>query len=152
MMTLWRRFRELPPFHRAIALRAAALLPVALILLRILGLRHSLRFFGWLSGPKPVSNANREADLRPLADTIAHIVQAVARHHPLRFNCLSQSLVLWSLLRRLGVDSRLRIGVGRQAGAFAAHAWVECCGRILGDDEPWCEQFVALDRSVTAGA
>jgi hypothetical protein len=151
MKVLWRKFRDLPPFQRAIAIRASALLPVALITLRILGLRHSLRVLGWLSRPKPFSNAAPKGYVRPLAETIAHIVQAVARHHPLRSNCLSQSLVLWSLLRQWGVDSHLRIGVNKQAESFAAHAWVEHRGQILGNDRQWCQQFRALDRLITSG-
>jgi hypothetical protein len=118
-------------------------------MLRFLGFRRTLRVFRRLSGPNPSSGAPRERHIRPPAETIAHVVEAVTRHHPLRSNCLSQSLVLWSLLRRCGVESHLRIGVGKQAGVFEAHAWVEHRGRILGSGEDSCRQFSALDHPVS---
>ena len=133
-------------------MRAGVLLPLAVIILRMVGLRRSLRVFGWLSGPRFFSDVVGGEDVRPLAETITQIVQAVARHHPFRSNCLSQSMVLWSLLCRWGVHSDLRIGVGNKAGDFAAHAWVEHHGRILGNQEQWCRQFAVFDRSISSGA
>ncbi len=120
-------------------------------MLRVCGFHHSVRVLGWLSGSTSLSNAPAEGDLRPLAETIASTVQAVARRHPLPSSCLSRSLVLWSLLRRWGIDSRLRIGVNKQEGSFEAHAWVEHRGEALGNDKRSCEQHVALDRAITWG-
>lgn len=48
-----------------------------------------------------------------------------------RGNCLSQSLTLWWLLQRQGVNSDLRIGVRTVAGCFQAHAWIEYQGQPL---------------------
>jgi Transglutaminase-like superfamily len=47
---------------------------------------------------------------------------------PLPATCLRQSLVLYGLLERRGVPSRLRFGVAKRGPVFAAHAWVECDG------------------------
>ena len=47
---------------------------------------------------------------------------------PLPATCLRRSLVLYALLERRGVSSRLRFGVAKRGPAFAAHAWVECDG------------------------
>ena len=47
---------------------------------------------------------------------------------PLPATCLRRSLVLYALLERRGVPSRLRFGVAKRGPAFAAHAWVECDG------------------------
>ncbi len=152
MKALWRKFRDLPHFQQAIAMRAGVLLPFAVIILRVVGLRQSLRVFGWLSRPESFSNGALMEDVRPPAETITRIVQAVARRHPFRSNCLSRSLVLWSLLSRSKIDSDLRIGVGRKTKVFAAHAWVEHRGRILGNDKELCRQFVVFDRSIAAGA
>jgi hypothetical protein len=152
MKTLWRRFRDLSPFERAIALRAGAYLPVAAVTLRIAGLRRSLRIFGWLFEPRPFLNVVEEDVRRPLDVTIAGIVQAVARRHPLRSNCLAQSLVLWSLLRQWGLQGDLRIGVSKRDGDFAAHAWVERRGRILAPRTHWRQRFAVFDRSITPEA
>ena len=47
---------------------------------------------------------------------------------PLPGTCLRQSLVLYGLLERRGVPSRVRFGVEKRGQALAAHAWVECHG------------------------
>jgi hypothetical protein len=50
--------------------------------------------------------------------------------------CLSSALALQRLLSANGHTSELHIGVARDEGKIAAHAWVEQEGRILiGEDE-----------------
>jgi len=65
------------------------------------------------------------------AYTAARLGRAVARTLallPTDTRCLTQSLVLTSLLARRGIDSALVLGVTTQSG-FEAHAWLECGGR-----------------------
>jgi len=47
---------------------------------------------------------------------------------PFPATCLRQSLVLYALLERRGVPSRLCLGVAKQGPALDAHAWIECDG------------------------
>jgi len=65
---------------------------------------------------------------------IQQIVWAVAltsRYMPAA-TCLTQALATQVLLKRRGHPACLRIGVARSdAGAFQAHAWVECQGKIV---------------------
>lgn len=60
--------------------------------------------------------------------------RAAARRTPFA-TCLSSALALQRLLARNGHASELQIGVAGQAGAFAAHAWLERDGRILIGEE-----------------
>lgn len=48
-----------------------------------------------------------------------------------RTTCLMSALALQRLLSRQGHQSELHIGVAREDGEFAAHAWLACEGRIL---------------------
>jgi hypothetical protein len=50
---------------------------------------------------------------------------------PFPATCLRQSLVLYGLLERRGVPSRLCLGVAKTGTAFDAHAWIECDGVTL---------------------
>ena len=50
---------------------------------------------------------------------------------PFPATCLRQSLVLYGMLERRGVPSRLCLGVARTGSAFDAHAWIECDGVTL---------------------
>ena len=60
------------------------------------------------------------------------LAAAVARRLPRRPTCLAQALAVGWMLRRRGIATRLRFGVRVADGAFAAHAWLECAGRVVG--------------------
>jgi hypothetical protein len=65
------------------------------------------------------------------ADRIAWAVRTTSRYVP-RASCLTQALAAQVLLARHGYPSYLRIGVSRDgAGRLAAHAWIECEGRMV---------------------
>jgi transglutaminase superfamily protein/coenzyme PQQ synthesis protein D (PqqD) len=70
------------------------------------------------------------------------LVRRVAGRHPLNPQCKERALVSWHLLRRMGLPARLVMGV--MLYPFAAHAWAECQGRVVGDDPGRCEQFVPV--------
>ena len=48
-----------------------------------------------------------------------------------RLDCLPRAMATYLLLRWQGVSATLHIGVKRYP--FAAHAWVECHGEVLGE-------------------
>jgi hypothetical protein len=69
-------------------------------------------------------------EARVTAARLANAVQRTARVLPRDARCLTQALVLSSLLDARGIPSTLVIGA-RSEGGFAAHAWVEHEGRPL---------------------
>lgn len=83
----------------------------------------------------------KDAPRRPLttregADAIrtARAVQRAAHYGVIHPTCLVRALALHRLLEKHGITgSAIRIGVRWVNGAFAAHAWVERDGAILGD-------------------
>ena len=70
--------------------------------------------------------------------------EAAARHHLYPMRCLPKALCLRWLLGRHGIESELRIGVARQDGGLAAHAWVERGGRPVGEPSGVQDQFSPL--------
>ena len=83
-----------------------------------------------------VSRRQRSVDALLPASRIAWLVEKAGQYCPAGTSCLKEALVLSRLLARRGIPTTLRIGVGRQADAFAAHAWLEQDGRvILGDGD-----------------
>jgi hypothetical protein len=72
--------------------------------------------------------------LRDRAKMLALAVERAAEHGVFRPTCLVRAVALHRLLRRAGIDgSCIRIGVRLDKGSFAAHAWVEWNGEVLGD-------------------
>ena len=60
---------------------------------------------------------------------------AVYRLLPIRSTCLRESLVLYALLRRRGAAPTLCLGVKKDGGQLAAHAWIECAGLMTNGDQ-----------------
>jgi hypothetical protein len=57
---------------------------------------------------------------------------------------LVQSIVTWRLLRTLGIDTDLCIGVRDAGGTTEMHAWVEREGLVLNDVADVRRQFVVF--------
>ena len=68
-------------------------------------------------------------------DQLSRAVSAASRFLP-QTSCLTQAVALQILLKRSGFQSKLRIGVAKNNGAFESHAWVENQGQVvIGDFE-----------------
>ena len=57
-------------------------------------------------------------------------VSAASRYVP-QATCLTQAIALHAQLKRAGFQSRVRIGVAKEAGKFESHAWVENGDKIV---------------------
>jgi hypothetical protein len=148
-MNRWQRYRRLVPEDRQLLLRAMVLLPCTEAGLRLFGFRRwQLLLAKRHSGLG--DSASATGDKLPLAQRTASIVVAASRQGLIKGNCLSQSLVLWHLLRRAGTSPDLRIGVRRSAGRMEAHAWVEFQGVILNDSEDVYQRYSLFEGDVTA--
>ena len=98
----------------------------------------------WVCPFKIVWHLTRRAAQRsqPIADADfaratrgAWAVRVVSRYVP-QATCLTQSLALYGILQRAGVDCELRIGVARSGeGRLSAHAWVDDHGKVLPSGE-----------------
>jgi hypothetical protein len=113
--------------------------------------------FAWLRGKAPEVIAPPQVGEPALiqARRTTWLLYQSLRFSLIKGKCLSQSLVLWHLLRRQGIKSELRIGFNKNdhhrsaAGDnFNAHAWVECQGVVLNDSPGVHERFVVFDEKL----
>lgn len=144
------RFRALDGEARGLFVRAALLLPLISLSLRIRGFGLTqamlLRFL-------PHSSPTFAGAARDLDPSIAdekqlltvRMVRAAARYRPRKATCLEESLVSWFLLRRRGVACEVRIGARKVAGQFEAHAWVECGGQALNETGEESRRYAAFE-------
>lgn len=79
---------------------------------------------------------------RPTLEAVAQTVSAAAVMLPGRIECLEQSLTLWYVLRRRGIDVDLVFGMRQYP--FRAHAWVSFHGEPLNEDREGLSQYVAF--------
>jgi hypothetical protein len=147
----WRRFRKRPREDCRLILRAAVILPLTEIGLRLFGFRRWKKLIEKFSLPAHSTqslpaDARRETALRAL-----RAVRSVELHGPTNPNCLERSMTLWWLLRRDGVDGELHIGARKDGGKFEAHAWVELDGQVLNDGVEVHEHYARFDAPIASG-
>ena len=132
---------ELSIGERLTFLQALFLLPLAGLVLR-LGRYQSV--LSALQKITPIKERRSTADPLPEARRTAVLVNAAARRGLYDATCLRRSLLLWWLLRRQGIDSRLRIGARLDGDNFSAHAWVEFQDNVLNDSPDVRTQYAAF--------
>ncbi len=145
-----KRYNALDGEARRIFWRAAALLPMVRISLRSRGYKKTQeRLESWLAG----SDLRRGAGDRAASiEKTCRMVRAAAHYGIGNSSCLDESLVLWYLLRRQGAAASLRIGVRKEKGEFAAHAWVEHESVALNQKEEMHRHYAAFEREFTPPA
>lgn len=128
-------------------MRAALLLPLLTLLLRLRGFRYTQRFLQKKIHAKAVRPAlSSEAEV---CAWTCRMLLAAARYSPFPSTCLERSLALWWLLRRQGVAVELRIGVRKEQKQMAAHAWVERNGVAVGEPEAPHLHYAAFKEEIS---
>lgn len=138
-MSDWSKLRALSGADRRLLARASAMLAHTKLTLRYVGFR-----------PDPgarSADARAEASLGR-AQAVARLVGIASARLPFRTACLHRSIVLWRLLRREGIPCALKLGAREGGGPFEAHAWVECAGAALGENEPHLARYRPFSQAV----
>lgn len=150
MLRKLRSLRRLDAKDRRRALRAVLTLLNVSWSLRLLGLARTRDRLRRRSTPlNPASGS----DVETLVSAWEWAVRLAARNVPCRARCLEQSLSLWYLLRRSGVDTVLRIGVRKGAAhTLEAHAWVELDGRPINDRPDIGQSYAAFEGPLPSTA
>lgn len=148
MIDRWRKFLRLSRPERFLLIRAILLLPITRLALGALGFRRWQAALGNLSSGIERPPAGDTLEQARRKKWTAGMVSIAARRGFCRANCLQQSLVLWFLLRRQGIECDLRIGVRRNENLCEAHAWVECLGQVLNDSEDVSERFAPFSGAI----
>jgi hypothetical protein len=117
--------------------------------LLLLAIRAALRVLGFGRTHRIVlrlarGGAAAATGCLPTVNATAERVSMAAAFIPGRALCLEQSLALYLLLRRRGIQAALRLGV--QAYPFAAHAWVEHAGEPVKEAAEFLQRFAVLPK------
>ena len=135
---------------RVLSAAELALLPVVIVVLAAtrlaltrVGYRRTLsRLSATLPAPGPRPDLSR-------ARSVARVTDVAATLLPGPYRCLPRSLTVWSLLRLRHSPCELRLGVRRsEPGGLEAHAWVECDGVAVTDDEQATVSFAAFSSAM----
>jgi hypothetical protein len=119
---------NLPGAHQRELARAVVVVCLARLALSLL----PYRYLGpLLFARKPAMRSRRAMTESDVIARVAWAVTAAARVVPAG-TCLVQAWATKILLERHEIPSTLRLGATRTpAGAFRAHAWIECDGRVV---------------------
>ena len=129
------RFVRLPWRDRLLLVKALAVLSIVSLLLRAFPVQRVYRMLGGSDLNTDPARSDQRAAGMARALSIARIFEIAARHTPLTSTCLPRSLTLWWLLRREGLEARLRLGARKHGERFQAHAWVEHGGVPIGEGD-----------------
>jgi hypothetical protein len=145
----WRKLRHLSWSERALFLQALWLLPLTALAVRCVGFKRWHSILASLVPPEetPAKKCLDSSQL-PEAKATARLMRAAAQHGLYPANCLEQSLALWWLLRRRGIESHLRIGVRKAARQLEGHAWVEVAGAALDEPQDSQRAYVPFERAI----
>lgn len=113
------RFRRLRNDEKTALLKAVPILAAAALALRVLGLKRTLELLERV----PRGSDRHETSCQAL-NRETQAVDRAARAMGVG-TCLSKSLALNLRLRRLGIDTQVRIGVSDDGELISAHAWLE---------------------------
>ena len=128
----WRRLTGWTRFGVAFGSLAA---PAASLVVRTV----PFKFYRFLTS----GNGGRHVDKR--AHDIARGLTLAARRSPADVRCLAESLAVTVVLRVMGYNSRIVVGVLRPDESFGAHAWVEINEVIVGNHLATTRGFRRLD-------
>lgn len=149
MIRKFQRLAELDWTARLLLFQAFLLLPFIALSLKLFGIKRTQTILAKLfplGESPPVPDKKRQL--------IAYRVKTInlaASQYPTWANCLKKSLLLWSLLRRQGIDSNLRIGVNKASDEFEAHAWVEYEGVALNESGDVRSRYAMFEQPPEKG-
>ncbi len=133
-----RKARELSWRDWWVIARARFWMAVSWFGLRLAGFERTRR---WLAGRPPAAAAEVSPEQ---VQRLVFLIGVAARAGFTRHTCLPRSLVLQRFLVHRGLPAVLRIGVRREGGQIAGHAWVEVAGQAVGEPEDVQARFVPL--------
>ncbi|TAK34832.1 MAG: lasso peptide biosynthesis B2 protein [Chloroflexota bacterium] len=141
VLSMFRRYAALSNSDRWLYLRAFAHLVVIDVGLKLLGYQRVLEKARPIADPERCSVS--KDDYRR-ARRYARVIESASHHHFIRAQCLHRSLGLHHWLLSEGLPSELRIGVRKEHGALAAHAWVELAGYVVHEEAASVAPFTPL--------
>ncbi len=121
------------------------LLPLTALCNHLLGFRRMYRSMGrlaafasrWIQPP-----ADPAAQARQLAQTVIRSNRHISFYQA---SCLTESLLLWTMLQSCGIDARFYLGVRTITGPLDAHAWVSHRNTVLNDIASVQRIYAAFD-------
>jgi hypothetical protein len=110
-------------------------------MLRFIGFGYCTKFLNLMMKSK-----NRDERSLPMDQVrkVAYLVNVAAYNMPVRANCLQRSVVLWWILRREGIMSKVRFGARKESTGLTAHAWVELNETVLNDSDDIAQKYIPL--------
>ncbi len=108
--------------HRLAMAETGLALALAWVLVFVVPFKRTA---AWLGNPaRPDAAAAVEPAELDRARTVCRRVARLAQHVPWRTSCLVQAVAGWMLLKRRGMAATIRLGVKKDEGKLAAHAWL----------------------------
>jgi hypothetical protein len=144
-----RRFAFLEPADKILLLETLGLAAFIGIAFRLAGVPRTQACLRWWSGRRAVQNTS---EAQSWIHRSLRAQRMVKRATGLGGMCLARSLTLWTLLRRRGVETELRIGYRKQNGKIEGHAWLEDAGAPINESAAVAGTYIVQPGPVSFDA
>lgn len=135
-------FLKLSFLEKSLVIQGLILLPLIHFYLQLKGLKKTQVLLTKLVPKFKQINNNNHNNLSQIF-RIAKTIKIISKYYPFA-TCLRQSLLLWYLLKKEGIESKLCIGVRKEKKQLLAHAWVEYQGFAINETNNINQIFVNL--------
>ena len=133
-----RRVGRMSSAERTASLEAFALVGALRVGLKVAPARFSGGLVNWLSSQPQLATGGDKTQ------TIEMVGRSLRRTEIwLGGSCLHRAVAGWFMLRKRSIGSQLRLGAKIVDNGIAAHAWLECEGRVVTGAET-LDEHVAL--------
>ena len=142
MITALKRFIKLPADEKKLFFIAVFLVIKVKILISLFPLRFYSSSLGIQhKNPSDFIDSKKLTSLHKVSRTL----KRVSAYLPFKNKCLADAIVAKKMLKKLGLESTLYLGVGREDEMkIIAHAWLICNGTIV-TGQKGMERFVAVE-------
>jgi len=144
-----RRFAFLEATDKILLLETLGLAAFIGIAFRLAGVPRTQACLRWWSGRRAVQNTS---EAQSWIHRSLRAQRMVKRATGLGGMCLARSLTLWTLLRRRGVETELRIGYRKQNGKIEGHAWLEDAGAPINESAAVAGTYIVQPGPVSFDA
>jgi hypothetical protein len=142
------KLRRLSSNDRRLLFESVVLLPLIHAGLSLMGYHRLRARLEKLFPLKTVDPSTSDPTIVQRAWEITRVISIAAQYGIYRASCLRRALLLWGLLRREGIESRLCFGVRVFEGRLEAHAWVDYNGNAINDSTHVSEQYQVLQEAL----
>lgn len=138
-------FKGLSSNNKLLFIQAFLLLPIVNLSIKLFGFNRVYRFMY----EQNLSRSNKQNPLSEEKKEVTEIVEMVKKVHWRVYKgitCLPKNLVMWWMLGKKGIKTRLIIGVKKSEDGIIGHAWLEYNTKVINEKQSVVDEYTVIQE------